>query len=73
MTVAPGIAYMMQFDETEGRHDHPRSTTAALEMLRKVYPDACPNDGFMHQLDVSSGTNDGRNRNLQKEEKKAYR
>lgn len=41
------LAYMMRY-----HYDSPRRASACLEDVRQRYPDACPNDGFMQQLDT---------------------
>ena len=46
------LAYMMQYCVMDKQSEQPQSTLDALEALRKVYPEACPNDGFLQQLDV---------------------
>lgn len=45
-------AYMMQYGVTGEQSQRPQTTLDTLEVLRKVYPEACPNDGFLQQLDV---------------------
>ena len=49
------LAYMMQYGVAGEPSDRPQSMSSVLdylEALREVYPEACPNDGFLQQLDV---------------------